>query len=85
MASERTVLITGAAGLFGRILRAHWGDRYQLRLSDVRAIEDLAPHEEFIAADIVQYEQLRLACEGVHTLVHLAAYPGVGAEFYDTL
>ena len=52
MASECTVLITGAAGLFGRILRAHWGDRYQLRLSDVRAIEDLAPHEEFIAADI---------------------------------
>ena len=28
---------------------------------------------------------MRLACEGVHTLVHLAAYPGVGAEFYDTL
>ena len=85
MASKRTVLITGAAGLFGRILRTHWSDRYQLRLSDIRAIEDLAPHEEFIAADIVQYEQLRLACEGVHTLVHLAAYPGVGAEFYDTL
>ena len=85
MASERTVLITGAAGLFGRILRAHWGDRYQLRLSDIRAIEDLAPHEEFIAADIVQYEQLRRACAGVHTLVPLAAYPGAGAEFYDTL
>ena len=85
MAEKRTVLITGAAGLFGGILREHWGDRYNLHLSDVRPVADLAAHEEFVAADIVAPEQLLQACEGVHTVVHLAAYPGDGAEFYDTL
>ena len=85
MPGKRVVLITGAAGLFGGILRSHWGDRYGLRLSDIRPLEDLAPHEEFVEADIVVYEQLLQACQGVHTVVHLAAYPGDGAEFYDTL
>jgi NAD+ dependent glucose-6-phosphate dehydrogenase len=83
--SDRLVLITGAAGLFGGILRDHWKARYRLRLCDIRPIEDLAAHEEFVSADIVDYGQLLGACQGVHTVVHLAAYPGDGAEFYDTL
>ena len=84
--SERTkVLITGAAGLVGGILRLHWGDRYALRLADIRPVEDLADHEEFVETDIVEYEQVLVACRGIDTMVHLAAYPGDGAEFYDTL
>jgi NAD+ dependent glucose-6-phosphate dehydrogenase len=83
--TDRAVLITGAAGLFGGILRRHWGARYRLRLSDIRPVDDLAPHEQFVAADIVDYGQLLKACQGMHTVVHLAAYPGDGAEFYDTL
>ncbi len=83
--SEPTILITGAAGLFGGILRTYWGTRYRLRLVDIRPVEDLAPHEEYVEADIVDYDQLLHACEGVHTVVHLAAYPGDGAAFYNTL
>ncbi len=85
MGDKKKVLITGVAGLVGGILRAHWGDRYALRLADVRPVEDLAAHEEFVEVDIVDYEQVLAACRGVDTVVHLAAYPGDGAEFYDTL
>ena len=83
--SERAVLITGAAGLFGGILREYWGARYNLLLSDVETIDDLARHERFLQADIVDYSQMLEACRGMDTVVHLAAYPGDGAEFYDTL
>jgi len=47
-----TVLITGAAGLFGGILRQHWGDRYPLRLADVKPVGELAAHETYVCADI---------------------------------
>ena len=83
--SDRTVLITGAAGLFGGILRRHWGARYRLRLTDIRPVGDLAAHEEFVGADIADLDLLLPACQGVDTVVHLAAYPGDGAQFYPTL
>jgi NAD+ dependent glucose-6-phosphate dehydrogenase len=85
MTEEQTVLITGAAGLFGGILRSHWGNRYQLRLADVQPVENLAAHEAYCETDIVDYPAFLSACRGVDTLIHLAAYPGDGAEFYDTL
>lgn len=85
MGAKKKVLITGAAGLVGGILRLHWGDRYQLRLADICAVEDLGAHEEFVETDIVDYEQVLAACQGMETVVHIAAYPGDGAEFYDTL
>ena len=79
------VLITGAAGLFGGIVREHWGSRYALRLADIRPVDDLALHEEYIETDIVEYESMLRACKGMDAVVHLAAYPGDGAEFYDDL
>ncbi len=36
MAKKKNVIITGAAGLVGTILRQHWGNRYALRLADAR-------------------------------------------------
>jgi NAD+ dependent glucose-6-phosphate dehydrogenase len=85
MPTPETVLITGAAGLFGGILRQHWGDRYELRLADLQQIDDLSPHETFVQTDITDLEQIINSCEGVGTVVHLAAYPGDGGEFYDAL
>lgn len=82
---QRSVLITGAAGLFGGILRRHWGDRYRLRLADICPVDDLASHEEFVETDIVDYSSLLQASKGIDTVVHLAAYPGDGAAFYDVL
>lgn len=85
MSSTRDVLITGAAGLVGSILRRHWADRHHLRLADVRPIERLAAHEHFIATDISDYDQMLAACRGIHTVVHLAADPSPMAEYYKTL
>ena len=45
------VLITGAAGLFGGIVREHWGSRYAPRLADIRPAENLAPHDEYVEPD----------------------------------
>ena len=45
---KRHVLITGSAGRVASILRQHWGNRYRLRLADVRPVEDLDLHEEYI-------------------------------------
>jgi len=39
VAKKKNVIITGAAGLVGTILRQHWGDRYALRLTDIRPTE----------------------------------------------
>ena len=47
MAKKKNVIITGGAGLVGTILRQHWGDRYALRLADIRPVENLQAHEEF--------------------------------------
>lgn len=85
MSASETVLITGAAGLVGDILRTHWGDRHPLRLADIQPLENLAAHEEFVRTDITDYQQMLTACTGVDVVVHLAADPSMHAEFYDTL
>ncbi|MBT5875055.1 MAG: NAD(P)-dependent oxidoreductase [Candidatus Latescibacteria bacterium] len=85
MSEAKQVLITGAAGFVGGILRSHWGSRYSLRLADRRPVENLADHESFLETDISNYEQMLAACNGVDTVVHLAADPSPAAEFYASL
>jgi UDP-glucose 4-epimerase len=85
MSARRKVLLTGAAGLIGGHLRSHWGDRYRLRLADIRPIGELAPHEEFVQFDIADLQAFRAASEGIDTIVHLAADPSMQASFYETL
>ena len=85
MGEKSRVLITGAAGLVGGILRSHWGDRHRLRLADIQPIEMLAEHEEFAETDIAEYDQVLKACTGMDVVVHLAADPSMEAQFYQTL
>lgn len=82
---SRHVLITGAAGRVATILRQHWGDRYRLRLTDIAPVEDLAAHETYQRLDITQPDEFAAACEGIDTVLHLAADPSPRAEFYETL
>jgi NAD+ dependent glucose-6-phosphate dehydrogenase len=77
------VLLTGAAGFIGRMLREHWGSRFDLRLADVRELED-SEHESLVF-DCSDYDGMKAACEGVETVIHLAADPSMQAEFYDSL
>jgi NAD(P)-dependent dehydrogenase (short-subunit alcohol dehydrogenase family) len=84
--SRRTVLVTGAAGLVGGICREGWAETreaFDCRLADVTRITDLRQHEEFVLCDITKAQELVAACEGVDTVVHLAAYPGAGPGYEE--
>jgi nucleoside-diphosphate-sugar epimerase len=85
MPPERHILMTGAAGTIGTMLRRGWADRYQLRLADVRAVDTTAEHESFLQVDITNLDQMRRACEGMDTVVHLAADGNPNGDFYDSL
>jgi NAD+ dependent glucose-6-phosphate dehydrogenase len=82
---KRKVLITGAAGFIGSYLRRLWGDRYTLRLADINPVGELESHEEFVQLDITDLEAFTSACQGIDTVVHLAADPRMDADFYDSL
>lgn len=71
------VLITGAAGLIGTGLRENFRGRYRLRLSDVHTPDDLREDEEFVAADLRDFEAVRGLVEGVDAVVHLG---GIASE-----
>ncbi|MBT3604456.1 MAG: NAD(P)-dependent oxidoreductase [Candidatus Latescibacteria bacterium] len=85
MSDKKHILITGGAGFVAGMLREHWGDTYQLRLSDINPVEDLAEHETFVKLDITKLDPFQSACEGIHTVIHLAADRSPRADFYKTL
>lgn len=82
----RKVLLTGAGGRIGTAFRQFVGDRFDWRLVDRDAskIED-AGDAEVIEADLADLEACQRACEGVDTVVHLAADPNARADFYESL
>ncbi|MGW2068290.1 NAD-dependent epimerase/dehydratase family protein [Streptomyces sp. NPDC001953] len=70
MPAPRTVLLTGAAGGLGTLMRGllpRYG--YELRLLDLRPIEG---EPDAITADLADREALREAVRGVDAIVHLA-------------
>src|SRR3954466_2513030 len=70
MPAPRTVLLTGAAGGLGTLMRGllpSYG--YELRLLDVRPIPD-AP--DAIIADLADRDALREAVRGTDAVLHLA-------------
>jgi|EP01046_Picozoa_sp_COSAG06_P018342 NAD+ dependent glucose-6-phosphate dehydrogenase len=98
--TKTRVLLTGASGLVGSILRKQWGDRFHLRLADIRelsvgttgtvgdAVEviPLRPaFEEFVQLDTSDLQQFIAACQGIDVVVHLAADASPGADFYGSL
>ncbi|MER6093018.1 NAD-dependent epimerase/dehydratase family protein [Streptomyces bluensis] len=70
MPAPRTVLLTGAAGGLGTLMREllpEYG--YELRLLDVRPIEG---EPDAITADLADTDALREAVRGVDAIIHLA-------------
>lgn len=82
MNSRRKVLITGAAGYIGTFLRKAWADRYDLALTDVKEIPEPGDAKTIIG-DMRDVELMKKACEGVDTVVHLAANAKSNAPFED--
>lgn len=82
MPQSRTVLLTGAAGRVGTMLRRRLpAFGWSLRLLDRRPV----PGEpDAVVAPLSDTEALRGAARGVDAIVHLAAHPGE-AEFEEIL
>jgi uronate dehydrogenase len=73
MPTPRTVLLTGAAGGMGTLVRSllpAYG--YDLRLLDLRPVEGDIGAATVITADLADREALREAVRGVDAVVHLA-------------
>ena len=77
------ILVTGAAGDVGTRLRKLLKGVYSIRISDVRKPVDIGADEEFIAADLADYEQVKKITAGIEGVVHLGGHSVEGP--WDTI
>jgi nucleoside-diphosphate-sugar epimerase len=79
------LLITGAAGNMGRLLRPLLRrEGRALRLADLSEVPDVQPGEETIAADVTDSDAIAKACQGMDAVLHLGGI-SVEATFEDVL
>ena len=80
------ILITGATGLIGKVLRTHLGEtgRYTISGIDARTLDDDAL-ASFTLADCFDYDAMAKAFEGQEAVVHLAANAPVQTPWPDVL
>ena len=75
----KRVLITGAAGIIGRCLRAGLQGAYdELRLADIAPQEPAGPGETVLRTDIRDMAALEAAMQSIDCVVHLAGIPVEG-------
>lgn len=66
------LLLTGAAGGLGKVLRPRLGDMAQrVRVSDVAELSRSEPHEELVRCDLGDYDAMLALLDGVDAVVHL--------------
>jgi len=70
----KKILITGAAGDVGSHLRRELAGRYELRLSDIRPLKNLASGEKFIRGDCASLTDMLRVTKGVAAVVHLGGF-----------
>jgi len=74
-ASDKPILLTGAAGALGRWLRPRLVEKYgKLRVSDKVDPAPLGKGEESVIADISNFEQVSRAVAGCGAIIHFGAY-----------
>ena len=84
----RKVLVTGAAGRIGSYFAEHSHDRYDLRLHDLpdaEGLDRLRSFGEVVTGELGDLDFLKRACEGMDTVVHLAANPSPHATWDSIL
>ena len=67
----KRILITGAAGAIGSVLRAAYRGKYRCRLTDIAPLGEAAPGEELVQADIGDAAACDAMMQGVDCVVHL--------------
>jgi len=72
----KTILMTGAAGRIGSLLRAELAGKYRMRLSDLKPIRDLRAGETFMRADIAKLDDTLRITKGVDAVVHFGGQSG---------
>jgi uronate dehydrogenase len=70
----KTLLITGAAGGVGTMLRPELTGKYHLKLSDLRPIKQLAAEETFARGDIARLSDMLRVTKGVDAILHLGGF-----------
>ncbi len=74
--SELSVLITGAAGEIGSVLRRRLAGRYgRLILADIAVPDTVDASETWVTIDVLDPDSLAAAFAGVDVVVHLATAP----------
>ncbi|MGV3617607.1 MAG: NAD-dependent epimerase/dehydratase family protein [Fimbriimonas sp.] len=84
---RRSVLVTGASGRLGVAFSQRAAERYDLRLM-VRpgeSAEAIASFGEVVECDLGDLPGLKKVCEGIDTIVHLAAEPSPFATWASIL
>jgi uronate dehydrogenase len=74
----KTILITGAAGNVGGHLRRELAGKYNLRLSDIVPITDLAAGEKSARGDVAKMADMLRVTKGVSAIVHLGGFSAEG-------
>ncbi|HJV30075.1 MAG TPA: NAD-dependent epimerase/dehydratase family protein [Gaiellaceae bacterium] len=78
MKPPERLLLTGAAGTIGSLLRQAWRDRFdELRLVDIEPLAYDVPGEVPVELDLTDFHAVRKVMTGVQLVVHLAA---IGSE-----
>src|SRR5690242_13711037 len=73
---HRRVLVTGAAGNIGSYFAEHSHAKYDLRLmvhGNEQRIDAIRIFGEVVEADLGDLERLKQICQGIDTVLHLAA------------
>jgi uronate dehydrogenase len=74
-----TVLVTGAAGRIGTMLRPRLArPGRMLRLFDVVPVEAAGPDEEAVTASVTDMTAMTRACQGADAVIHLGGVPSEG-------
>lgn len=84
MAQKRKVLITGAAGNIGSYLAHDFADDYDLVLTDARQA-GASDSMQVTVSNLTDLDAMRRLCQGVDTVVHLAADPSTEATWESLL
>lgn len=81
------VLVTGASGRLGSHFARAASDRYALRLTDLPTadLSSLEAHGHVQPADLADADQAHALCDGIDTVVHLAASPDPSATWSTLL